>query len=132
VPTIPALVDDRGLAVDARPLIELGLLEISELGRCEGHGSSAAGGTLFDALADDRTYALLLHRLGVVADAVAHAVAADLDEVVGEVRHALDVALGHWQVALWRLADEPLRFAQADAAGAVLAPVSGAPTLADP
>jgi hypothetical protein len=120
--TVPALVGDGGLAVDARPLIDLGLLSCTDADAHRDPVVTTAGDPLFDALGDEHTYAVLLHRLASEATTLAIGLADDLDETVDATRRALDSSFGRWHVALWRLSDVPLHLTHVSPADAVLAP----------
>ena len=130
--TVLALVGDGGPAVDARPLIDLGLLRSTDVDADQGPALTTAGDPLFDALGDEHTYAVLLHRLASQATTLAIGLADDLDETVPATRRAFDSALGRWHVALWRLSDVPFRLAPVGSADAVLAPHVPQPTRRPP
>jgi hypothetical protein len=132
VATVPALVGDQGLAVDARPLIDLGLVRIADADAGRGAALTTAGDPLFDVLGDEHTYAVLLHHLASATTTLAIGLAGDLDETVPDAKRAFDCALGRWHVALWRLSDVPLRLTHVSSATAVLAPHAPEPTRRPP
>ena len=130
--TVPALVGDQGLAVDARPLIDLGLVRIADADAGHGRALTTAGDPLFDVLGDEHTYAVLLPHLASATTTLAIGLAGDLDETVPDAKRAFDCALGRWHVALWRLSDVPFHLAPVGSADAVLAPHVRHPTRHQP
>lgn len=120
--TVPALMAVNHTAVDARPLIKVGLLDFVEPPTPDDDGSYAIYKNLFDWLGDERVYSDIVRSLGHQADLAASFLAVDLKEDPTLVREAFDAAIRAWHVALWRLADEEIVLAENHAASTVLAP----------
>lgn len=121
---IPALSSFDGCAVDARPFVVHGLLDIKAVTAGVHPANGPVTDRLFEQLADDDCYATLMRPLVAAVDDAANATAQDLDCDVNPIRRGYSSALGLWQVALWRLDGHACHLVMADPATVVMCPVA--------
>lgn len=117
---IPAVVSDgvSGVAVDARPLLTLGLLPG---GSPVGQGRRAIGSELFARLAQEDVYSTVLGILAAGAEESARAIAEAFGESPHPLMKAYDDGLRRWHLALWQLADAPIALQERRPCDVVLA-----------
>ncbi len=121
--TVLALIAKNCAAVDARPLVNFGLLDFVPLSTPDDPASPTPGRPLFNWLGDEEIYGDLVRSLSRQADLVAFHLAADLEDDPALIRDTLDMAMGSWHLALWRLANKPIVVAENEATSTILAPV---------
>jgi hypothetical protein len=123
VSTVLALIGENCAAVDARPLVNFGLLDFVPLSTADDPAPPTGSASLFNWLGDEQIYGDIVRSLSRQADLVASRLAADLEEDPALIREALDMAMGSWHLALWRLANRPIVLARNEATSTILAPV---------